>query len=163
MLRLTGLLVLTLPCAVAVDVQQYHRHDFSFRASVTGNPFDVLLSAEFTGPSGVRLTVPGFYDGDGTWKVRFSPAEIGNWSMTTSSGVAALNAQTATINCVANRHPQIHGRLEVDPANPHQFVYQDGTRYFLLGYEADWLWGADPLDPQRKLMHTLIVASITSW
>jgi hypothetical protein len=29
-------------------------------------------------------------------------------------------------------------------------VYQDGTRYFLLGYEADWLWGADPLDPERN-------------
>jgi hypothetical protein len=25
-----------------------------------------------------------------------------------------------------------------------------------MGYEADWLWGADMMDPQRKLMHRLI-------
>lgn len=145
-----------MPAAGAVDIQQYNRHDFSFRASVTGNPFDVALSAEFTGPSGARLTVPGFYDGDGNWKVRFSPTETGEWSMVTSSPVAALNGQKATLTCVPNRHPNIHGRLEVDPAHPYHFVYQDGTRYFLLGYEADWLWGAEPLDPERKLMRTLI-------
>lgn len=143
--------------ALAVDIPQYHRHDFAFKANVQGNPFDVALSAEFTGPSGVRLNVPGFYDGEGTWKVRFAPTELGRWSMTTASSVAALHGQSDTaINCTTNRHPQIHGKLMVDPAHPYHFLYQDGTRYFLLGYEADWLWGADPLDPQRKLMHTLI-------
>ena len=146
-----------LPFAWAVDIQQYHRHDFAFRASVSGNPFDVTLSAEFVGPNGVHLNVPGFYDGDGTWKIRFSPTEVGAWSMTTSSSVAALNGQKeSSINCTPNRHANIHGGLEVDPGHPYHFRYQDGTRYFLLGYEADWLWGAGALDPQRKLMHTLI-------
>jgi hypothetical protein len=36
------------------------------------------------------------------------------------------------------------------------FIYEDGTHYFLLGYEADWLWGADMQDPERKLMRRLI-------
>jgi len=157
-MQLTFLALLVLPfAATAVDIQQYHRHDFPLRATAGGNPFDVTLSAEFTGPGGVRLNVPGFYDGDGTWKIRFSPTQVGQWSMTTSSSLPALNGRKESdINCTPNRNPQIHGGLTVDPAHPYHFIYQDGTRYFLLGYEADWLWGADALDPKRTLMHTLI-------
>src|SRR5436190_10930596 len=57
----------------AVNVKLYHPHDFVFRAKVTGNPFDVAVGAEVTGPNAVRMRIPGFYDGDGEWKVRFSP------------------------------------------------------------------------------------------
>ncbi|MBM3744538.1 MAG: DUF4038 domain-containing protein [Acidobacteria bacterium] len=141
----------------AVQVEQYHSHDFSFPARLEGNPFDVQLHGDFTGPGGVRLRVPGFYDGDGTWKIRFSPTRVGEWSMRTTSPVPALDGKTEqNIRCVPNRHPNIHGALRVDPAHPHHFVYEDGTRYFLLGYEADWLWGVDMKDPQRKSMRRLI-------
>ena len=43
------------------------------------------LSAEFTAPSGERHTVAGFWDGSDTWRVRFSPPEIGTWSYVTRS------------------------------------------------------------------------------
>ena len=59
------------PAATTIDL--YYSHDFSFSAAAAGNPFDVELSGEFTGPDGVRLRVPGFYDGGGVWKIRFSP------------------------------------------------------------------------------------------
>src|SRR5262245_53646352 len=49
----------------AVTIERYHSHDFNFGAPVSGNPFDVEISGEFTGPDGVRLSVPGFYDGGG--------------------------------------------------------------------------------------------------
>ena len=137
-----------LPLASAVDIQQYHRHDFTFRANVTGNPFDVTMSAEFVGPNGVHLTVPAFYDGDSIWKVRFSPTEVGQWSMTTTSSVPALNGQKdAAINCTPNRHPNIHGSLQVDASNPYHFRYQDGTRYFDLHHTADDTF--DKIDPAQ--------------
>jgi hypothetical protein len=42
------------------------------------NPFtDVTVDATFTSPSGQMFTVPGFYDGDQTWRVRFNPNEAG--------------------------------------------------------------------------------------
>jgi hypothetical protein len=73
------------------------------------------------------------------------------------SAVAALNGRTETaIAATANTSAAIHGNLLVDRLHPHHFVYEDGTRYFLLGYEADWLGAADMLDPQRKVMHALI-------
>ncbi len=143
-----------LPGAVTVEV--FRPHDFAFRASVSGNPFDVALTGEFTGPGAARLRLPGFYDGDGVWKLRFSPPAPGNWSLRTVSAVAGLNGRTEEIVASPNRHPKIHGVLEIDPEHPFHFRFRDGTRFFLMGYEADWLWGADMLDPSRKLMRRLI-------
>lgn len=138
-------------------LELYHVHDFQFRARVPGNPFDVDLRGEFIGPGGTRITVPGFYDGENTWKIRFAPTVIGRWSLQTVSSVAALNGKMETqITATANRNPAIHGGLQVDPLNRHHFIYADGTRYFLMGYEADWLAEADMNDPQRKVMHHLI-------
>lgn len=58
--------------SAAVTVEQFHIHDFSYKAQIAGNPFDVELRGEFTGPGGLHLTVPGFYDGNNTWDIRFS-------------------------------------------------------------------------------------------
>ena len=47
-----------LPAMAASTIQQYHSQDFSFRAAVQGNPFDVEFGGDFIGPQGVRLCVP---------------------------------------------------------------------------------------------------------
>ena len=65
-----------------VTVEQYHAHDFTFSAGVSGNPFDAEFKGDFQGPGGIRVSVPGFYDGDGTWKIRFSPTSIGQLEFT---------------------------------------------------------------------------------
>jgi uncharacterized protein DUF5060 len=128
--------------APRAPLEQYRPHDFTFTAPSGGNPFEVELSGEFTGPDGVRLRVPGFYDGAGVWKIRFAPTRQGSWSLRVTSSLKALDGRTETgISCGPNRRPAVHGALRVDPAHPHHFVWEDGTRYFLLGYEADWLWG----------------------
>lgn len=143
-------------CA-AVTIEQYYSYDFSFQAQASGNPFDIDLAGDFTGPGGVRLSVPGFYDGNGVWKIRFSPTALGTWSLRTRSSMPALNGRTeAAIECQPNKHSTIHGGLRVDPLHPYHFVYEDGTRYFLLGYEADFLWALDMNDPERREMHKLI-------
>jgi Protein of unknown function (DUF4038)/Domain of unknown function (DUF5060) len=141
----------------AVTIEQYHPHDFTLSAQASGNPFDVEVQGVFTGPDGTHITVPGFYAGGNVWRIRFSATKPGRWSMTTVSPVAALNAHTDTdIQCTANSNPAIHGAVLVDPVNRHHFISEDGSRYFLMGYEADWLWGADMKDPERKVMHHLI-------
>ncbi len=143
-MKLISLMIplLALPLA-AVDILRYSTHDFSFQAAVPGNPFEVSIAGHFQGPGGERLTIPGFYDGNNTWKIRFSPTAEGKWSLRTESSLAGLNGKTdASIVCAANPHPQMRkGGLRVDPANPYHFIREDGSRYFLLGYEADWLWG----------------------
>ena len=42
--------LITAACVHGVTLEQYHTHDFRFSASVSGNPFDVDLRAEFAGP-----------------------------------------------------------------------------------------------------------------
>jgi len=112
------------------------------------NPFLVPFSASARGPSGLELGLPGFFDGNGTWKIRFSPPAIGEWTLTTSSTDEALNARTVRIRCATNEDPNVHGGLLVDPEHPYHFVHEDGTRHFLSGYECDWLWAL----PQEKLV-----------
>jgi hypothetical protein len=122
-------------------VEQWHPTDLSFTSTTTyANPFqNVSISAKFTGPGGITLTVPGFYAGSQTWKVRFSPTAVGSWSYTTTSSDSQMNGKTGTITCVANGNTAVHGTLKVDSNHKHYFVYEDGTPYFLMSFEADWL------------------------
>lgn len=56
------------------------------------NPFlDYRLQVTFVGPDGKRLSVPGFFDGDGqggsdgdVWRVRFTPDQAGPWRFVAS-------------------------------------------------------------------------------
>jgi hypothetical protein len=128
----------------AVQVPRWEPRDFDFRCdSKLENPFTVAFAAEATGPGGIRLTLPGFYDGNGTWKIRFAPTAEGEWTLRTHSVVAALNHRDASLTCIPNRSPNLHGGLRVDAQYPRHFIFEDGTRYFLMGYECDWLWALD--------------------
>jgi hypothetical protein len=55
-------------------ISRWQPHDFTFtNRAEPANPFRVPFSAEVTGPNNAKLTIPGFYDGNGTWKIRVSP------------------------------------------------------------------------------------------
>lgn len=140
----------------AAAAEQHRPEDIPFQASAPGNPFYTDLRGEFSGPDARQLSVPGFYDGEGMWKIRFTPPAAGRWTFRTVSSLPALHGRTGSLEASPNRHAAIHGRLMVDPDFPYHFKFEDGTRFFLMGYEADWLWGADMLDPERKLMNRLI-------
>lgn len=130
--------------ATAADVPQWTPSDFSFKASPgIGNSFMIPLSATVRRPDGNEFTLPGFYDGDDTWKIRVSPTAEGQWSLVTKSDVKELDGQRAEFNCVKNSNPNVHGVLRVDKAHPHHFIFDDGTRFFMQGYEYDWLWALD--------------------
>ncbi|MEO6789030.1 MAG: DUF4038 domain-containing protein, partial [Chthoniobacteraceae bacterium] len=128
----------------ADDVPRWQPHDFNFTAKAkTANPFMVPFSATVKGPDGKSFALPGFFDGDGTWKIRVSPTAEGKWSLVTKSEVKELDGKTAEFTCVKNTNPNVHGVLRVDKAHPHHFIFDDGTRFFMQGYEYDWLWALD--------------------
>ncbi len=124
------------------EVEQYHVYEIVLTGSREhANPFMVDVSATIKGPGWVKMVVPGFYDGKNTWRIRFSPTETGLWQYATRCDVdPAMNWQRGQIESVPNAHSNIHGGLKIDREHPHHFVYEDGTRYFLLGFEADWAW-----------------------
>lgn len=130
-------------------IPRWHPHDFviSIPEPPKENPFEIEFSAKITSPDGSEFTMPGFYDGDCSWKIRISPTIEGVWSIETYSDNPSLNDKKMSFTCIPNENPNIHGRLIVDSSNPYHFVYEDGTRYFMMGYECDWLWALDMDDP----------------
>lgn len=142
------MLASALGAAETSPVPRWQPRDFSFTSPTTpDNPFTVDFSATVTGPDGKSFTLPGFFDGDRTWKVRVAPNLEGAWSLVTKSALPALNGRKAAFTCAPNANPQIHGVLRVDPTHPHHFIFEDGARFFLQGYEYDWLWALDHDNP----------------
>ena len=126
--------------------EQWRVAEIPLTSSVTyADPFNnVDVTATFTGPGGVVLVRPGFWDGTNTWRIRFAPTVVGQWSMTTActdpansglQGVARgiqCNAYTGT-NAIFQ-----HGFLKVSP-NGRYFTYADGTPFIYLG-DTHWLY-----------------------
>jgi len=95
-----------------------------------GNPFlEVQLRAQFR--LGHRVvTVDGFYDGDGTYKIRFMPDQEGVWEYVTQSNCPDLDSKTGRFACVAPQ-PANHGPVSV--WNTFHFCHADGTPYIQVG------------------------------
>ena len=132
-----------------IIVPLWQPHDFAFTAEArVDNPFLVRFTATVTGPEGRTFDSLGFHDGDNTWKVRVAANQPGEWTLVTHSELPELDGKRAAFTCAANANKKIHGVLRVDPGHKHHFIFEDGTRFFMLGYECDWLWALDTRDPK---------------
>jgi hypothetical protein len=118
------------PAEGSEKVEQWGVYEFAARGPGSGNPFvDVQFGAQFT--LGHRtVEVAGFYDGDGQYKVRFSPDSPGRWSFETTSGEKELAGHTGGFECVA---PAAGNRGPVGTAHQFHFQYADRTAYFPFG------------------------------
>ena len=45
----------------------------------------LLITGSFTGPGGIKLAIPGFWDGGNRWKLRFTPTVAGQWHYAVSA------------------------------------------------------------------------------
>jgi hypothetical protein len=95
-----------------------------------GNPFtDVRLDAVFKQHERA-ITVPGFYDGDGVYRVRFMPDCEGVWSYTTSSNARSLDGLNGAFSCTPAA-TGLHGPVRA--ADQYHFRYANGTRFRPIG------------------------------
>jgi hypothetical protein len=130
----------------AQSVEQWGVFELSLPGPTNGNPFlDVSLSARFTqGTNSVEAN--GFYDGDGTYRVRFMPEKQGEWSYRTVSNARDLDGQSGSFTVTAPS-AQNHGPVRV--AHTYHFAYADGTPYKELGTTCYvWEWQSKPLQEQ---------------
>lgn len=151
---LLGIFSLSLPAQIlkhdyknkgSYSAEQWQVHDLVFKGNAAGsaNPFDVEFASIFTGPGGEVLRVPGFYDGKDTWVARFSSATVGDWQFTTVSSRPELSGLSGTVQIKPNTRPHQKGAVKIDPDNPQAFIYEDGSPYFLMAFELDWLFALD--------------------
>jgi putative membrane-bound dehydrogenase-like protein len=106
---------------------------------------NVTASATFVQPDGRPRSIPLFWDGGTTWKVRFSPDVIGAWTWSVSSSDPGLNGSNGSFNCIASTN---HGGITAMTGHPYHLQYQDGTPYWLFG---DTQWEAFADDPGQNL------------
>ena len=113
--------------------RQWQMHEISLHsATALRNPFiDVEVWARVSTPNGRIWHIPAFYDGDGTWRIRFTPDDPGTWQATT---------HTNPSEPMLERAQQLHvepvtgpGFLRAYPGEHWGFRYDDGTPAFLLG------------------------------
>ena len=116
-----------------------------------GNPFiDVRLTATFRQKSRT-LTVEGFYEGGGEYKIRFMPDETGVWTWTTASNAPQLNGKSGAFECVA---PGDGNRGPVSVRDDFHFGYADGTPYVECGTTC-YAWAFQAEETQRQTIETL--------
>src|SRR5437667_7971711 len=82
---LVALAAVGAPARAEAAVERWGRFELKLDGPASGNPFvEVELSATFShGDRSVR--VAGFYDGEGAYRVRFMPGEVGVWRYQTQS------------------------------------------------------------------------------
>jgi hypothetical protein len=108
-------------------IKKYDRFELELEGPSSGNPYrDVELWADFT--LGHRVvSVRGFYDGDGRYKVRFMPDAEGEWSYRTRSSLPALDDSSGRITVVGAKG---HGPVQVVGSG---FAHADGTPFVPVG------------------------------
>lgn len=133
------------------QVEQWGCFELTLAGPSNGNPFvDVELSATFT-KDAERVTVHGFYDGDGVYRVRFMPMSQGRWSYVTHSNKPELARKTGAFDAVAPG-PQNHGPVRV--AHQFHFAYADGTPYRQIGTTA-YAWTHQGEELEQQTLDTL--------
>lgn len=151
-LRLTLFALLAQGCFLASrgkDVAVYGIFEQSFTQSGSyENPYtEVTATATFIEPDGRSRSIPLFWDGGNTWKVRFSPDALGSWSWAVSSNDSGLDKQTGSFNSI---HSSNRGGIVPMAGYPYHFQYQNGATYWLFG---DTQWESFADDPPRNLTH----------
>jgi hypothetical protein len=127
-------------------VEKWGLFEIELAGSDEGNPFaEVDLSAKFI--CGHTVIEPrGFYDGNGIYKIRCMPTQVGEWMYTTHSNRAELDGQTGTFTCVEPSGSN-HGPVYVH--NQYHFAYADGTPYWPFGTTCyAWVHQGDALEEQ---------------
>lgn len=133
------------------SVAKWDIYELVLPGPATGNPFaDVTLSAAFT-CGGRTLTAPGFYDGDGVYRIRFMPDEAGEWRFVTRSSEADLDGKTGVLTATPPVERQ-HGPVRV--REQFHFAHADGTAFFPFGTTC-YAWTHQPLAMQAETLATL--------
>jgi hypothetical protein len=105
------------------------------------NPYDareVAVEGVFTGPNRDDMIVPGFWDGQGAWKIRFTPSAEGEWRY--EFFVSDARGRSLPLEgSFAVTSSELHGWIQPGDAfdssySSHYFVYHDGTPFYGIGH-----------------------------
>jgi len=103
------------------------------------DPFnDVGLDVVFTDPQGHEQTVPAFWAGEQTWRIRYAPRAAGNYAYRTVASDSAngdLHGRHGALEVTSyegDNPLRKHGPIHVS-ADQRHFEHADGSHFFWLG------------------------------
>ncbi len=145
-IRATLALLLFAGLFPAGAVERWGVFEVALHGPSSGNPYlDVRISARFRFRNRT-VDADGFYDGEGVYRIRFMPDEIGEWTYSTLSNVAALNGKSGAFTATAPSAGN-HGPVRVRYTT--HFAYEDGAPYVPIGTTAyAWAHQGDRLEEQ---------------
>jgi len=126
-----------------VATEKWKTFELTFNGPTGGNPFkEVELSCMFFNDNDT-VSVSGFYDGEGVYKLRFMPQKEGKWSYITTSNDKKLNGKKGNFVCTPALKGN-HGPVAV--VDTFYFAYADGTPHHSFGTTCyGWVHQGDSL------------------
>lgn len=111
-MKTPAILLSVLLAGSASAIERWGLFEVSLVGPASDSPYrDVSCSATFS-QGGRRFSVPGFWDGGDTCKIRFSPPTTGEWRYETRSATPELNGRTGAFTVTAPTERN-HGPVEV--------------------------------------------------
>lgn len=140
--------------AAPATVERWGIFELELKGPADGNPFtEVRFSAVFTNDA-TTLEVPGFYDGEGVYRIRFSPGATGEWRYETKSNRWELTGKLGHFTATPATNGN-HGPVRV--YNTFHFAYADGTPFKQIGTTI-YNWTDTPDEVQEETLRTLAAA-----
>jgi hypothetical protein len=126
----------------AQTVGRYEKIEWSIDANAEyDNPFDqrdVSLNAQFVAPDNSTVAINGYWDTRQGWKIRFSPAQVGEWqfsfSITNAVGVSEASTGQFTVT-MSDKKGSIQPANQINPDySARYFMHQDETEFYGIGH-----------------------------
>lgn len=134
----------------SASIERWGIFEAALPGKTAGNPFtDYAIQGIFTGP-GEKITVHGFYDGDGIYRIRFMPSFEGKYTFTISGSFSdepAVQGSFHVLPAGKNNHGPVQTR-------GFHFEYADGTPYYPVGTTA-YVWELQREELQKQTLETL--------
>jgi len=132
----------------------YPKIEASFTVTTPiADPFDYsndvrVLIAQ---PDASTVSLPAFFDGGTTWRVRHTPTMAGVYSVSniTLNGSPLSFSNLSPASWTVAGFPTGAGFVRVDPANPRRFITSNGRRYFPVGQDVAWGYSNSPSTDYR--------------
>ena len=132
-------------------VEKWDIFEIEFKGRSDKNPFvDYWIRGTFTGAD-EKVTVDGFYDGDGVYKIRFMPAYEGVYTYRIE-GSFSDEVTEGKFEVTPAVSANNHGRVRV--IDETHLGYEDGTPYYSIGTTCyAWVYQTESL--QEQTLETL--------
>ncbi|MBS0000202.1 MAG: DUF5060 domain-containing protein [Cyclobacteriaceae bacterium] len=135
-------------------IEQWDVYEIMLEGPSSGNPYmEVELKAIFKNGD-EKISVPGFYDGEGIYRIRFSPHGQGTWTYLTESNQAELSGKKGRFHCIPPTGDN-HGPVKI--LNTYYLHYADGSPFYAVGTTA-YQWTSVKQSVQARTLETLAKA-----